>query len=96
MWSSGDWFLHHDDAPAHTAFNLQQFFAKNNMTVIPQPPYSPELAQCNFFLFPVMKGQIKWKLFADVSKVKKKMLEVLNNISTEEFQKCFQQWEKHW
>jgi len=20
----------------------------------------------------------------------------LNNISTEEFQKCFQQWEKHW
>jgi hypothetical protein len=28
---------------------------------------------------------------ADVSDVKKKMLEVLNNISTEEFQKCFQQ-----
>jgi len=33
---------------------------------------------------------------ADVSKVKKKMLGVLNNISTEEFQKCFQQWEKRW
>ena len=28
--------------------------------------------------------------------VKKKTLEVLNNISTEEFQKCFQQWEKRW
>jgi len=34
--------------------------------------------------------------FADVSKVKNKTLEVLNNISTEEFQKCFQQWEKCW
>jgi len=37
-----------------------------------------------------MKGQMKGKPFADVSEVKKKMLEVLNNISTEEFQKCFQ------
>jgi len=41
-----------------------------------------------------MKGQTKVKRFADVSEVKKKTLEVLKNISTEEFQKCFQQWEK--
>ena len=64
------------------------------MMVIPLPPYSPELASCDFSLFPRMKCQMKGKRFADVSKVKKKMLEVLNNISTEEFQKCFQQWEK--
>jgi len=37
---------------------------------------------------------MKRKHFADVSEVKKKMLEVLNNISTEEFQKCL--WEKCW
>ena len=42
--------------------------------------------------------QMTWntKRFADVSEVKKKTLEGLNNISTEEFQKCFQQWEKSW
>ena len=39
---------------------------------------------------------MKGKRFADVSELKKKTLEVLNNISTEEFQKCFQQWEKRW
>ena len=66
------------------------------MTVIPHPPYSPDLAPCDFFLFPCMKCQMKGECFADVSKVKKKMLEVLNNISTEECQKCLQQWEKHW
>jgi len=71
---------------------VQQFLAKYNMTVIPHPPYSPDLAPCDFFLFPRMKG----KRFADVSEVKKKTLEVLNNISSEEFQKCFQQWEKCW
>ena len=96
MWSIGDWFLHHDNAPAHTALSVQQFLAKINMTVIPHPPHSPDLVPCNFFLFPRMKGQMKGKHFADVSKVKKKTLEVLNNISTEEFQKCLQQWEKRY
>jgi len=47
------------------------------------PPYSPDLAPCDFFLFPRMKGQTKGKRFADVSEVKKKTLEVLNNINTE-------------
>ena len=32
---------------------------------------------------------MKGKRFADDSEVKKKMLEVLNNISIEEFQNCF-------
>ena len=65
------------------------FWQKNNMTVIPHPPYSPNLAPCDFFLFPHMKGQMKGKCFADVTEVKKKTVEVLNNISTEEFQNVF-------
>jgi len=95
MWSSGDWFLHHDNDPAHTALSVQQFLEKN-MMVIPHPPYSPELAPNDFFLFSCMKHQMKGKQFADVSEMKKKTLEVLNNISTEEFLKCFQQWERYW
>jgi len=96
IWSSGDWFLHHDNAPAHTALTVQQFLSKINMTVIPHPPYSPDLAPYYFFLFPGMNCQVKGKRFVDVSEVKKKTLEVLNNISTEELQKCFQQWGKRW
>jgi hypothetical protein len=49
----------------------------------PHPPFSPDLAPCDFFLFPRMKDEKKGKRFVDVRKVKKKTLEVLNNISTE-------------
>ena len=49
----------------------------------PHPPYSPDLASCDFFLFLRMEGQKKGKRFADVREVKKKTLKVLNNISTE-------------
>jgi len=43
-----------------------------------------------------MKCRVKAKRVADVSEVKKKTLEILNNISTEELQKCFQKWERRW
>jgi hypothetical protein len=41
-WNLGDWFLHHDNAPAHFALSLCEFLAKY-MTVIPHPPYTPDL-----------------------------------------------------
>jgi len=61
-WSSGDWFLHHDNAPAHTALSVQHFLAKNSVTAIPHLPYSPDLTPYEFVLFPRMKGQMKGKL----------------------------------
>ena len=39
---------------------------------------------------------MKGKRFIDIREVKKERLEVLNNISTKEFQKCIQQWDKRW
>ena len=67
-----------------TGYRLQRSSSgRNYIAVIPHPPYSPSLAPCDFFLFSRMKGQMKGKYFADVSEVKKKTLEVLNNISTD-------------
>ena len=51
--------IHHDNAPAHMSFKVSQVLAKNNMTVIPHPPYSPNLAPCDFFLFPKLKLRMK-------------------------------------
>jgi len=49
----------------------------------PHTPYSPDPAPCDFFLFHRMEGQRKGKRFDDVREVKKKTLEILNNIRTE-------------
>jgi len=51
VWCIGDWFLHHSNAPAHSALSLQEFLAMNCMTVIPNSPYSSDLVLCYFFLF---------------------------------------------
>ena len=49
------WILHHDNAPVHDVLRICQFLAKNSITKMDHPPYSPDLAPCNFWLFPKLK-----------------------------------------
>ena len=44
------WFM---SVPAHTVLSVQQFLTKNGMTLVPYPPYSPDLVLSDFFfVFP--------------------------------------------
>ena len=55
LWASGQWTLLHDNARPHTALSVSRFLTKHNVTVLPHPPYSPDLSPCDFFLFPRLK-----------------------------------------
>jgi hypothetical protein len=59
--------LHHDIAPANSSALLQAFFAKPNITVVCQPPYSPNFAPCNLVLFPKLKSQLKGRRFLNAA-----------------------------
>jgi hypothetical protein len=39
-WKNNNWFLHHDNAPAHTSLVVQQFLTSKNITVSPHPPFA--------------------------------------------------------
>ena len=45
LWANNSWFLHHDNAPSHTALVLRDHFVKNSTHIVPQPPYSPDLSR---------------------------------------------------
>ncbi|UYV76634.1 hypothetical protein LAZ67_14001539 [Cordylochernes scorpioides] len=53
---------------------------KNNTLMMPQPPYSPDLAPCDFFLFPKLKRPMKWRLYATLDEIKTASKEELKNI----------------
>ena len=63
LWRSGDWLFHYDNAPAHSALRTREFLSKHSITVLPHPPYSPGLAPCDFFLFPMLRRPLKGKRF---------------------------------
>ncbi len=52
LWAENLSVLHHNSAPSHWADSTQKFLEKNNMWRMPHPPYSPDLAPCDFFYFP--------------------------------------------
>jgi hypothetical protein len=59
--------LHHDNAPAHSTALVQAFLAKYHVTQVCQPPYSPDLAPCDFWLFPKLKLLLKGRIFVNAT-----------------------------
>jgi aminoglycoside/choline kinase family phosphotransferase len=51
-WRANSWFLLHDSAPTHRSVLLRDFLAKNNVTTLQHPPYSPNMTAADFYLFP--------------------------------------------
>ena len=69
-WWDGNWIPHHNNAPAHTSHLVQQFLAKHSTARLHQPPYSPDLAPCDFFLFPRLKKVLKGHRFEATEDIK--------------------------
>ena len=57
--------LHRDNASAHTAAVTLDFLAAGNIQLVTHPPYSPDLASCDWFLFPSVKRQLKGKAVSE-------------------------------
>jgi hypothetical protein len=76
----GQWFLHYDNAPSHTSLVVQQFLAEKNITVITQPPYSPDLAPSDFWLFPTLNIGLKGAHFAAMEDIKSSAMAELQTI----------------
>ena len=89
FWSSGDWLLHHDNAPAHSSNLVQQFLAKHKIVQFRQPLYSPDIAPCDFWMFPKLKMALKGKRFDDIETIQSNGTRELKAIPKSAFEDCF-------
>lgn len=90
------WIVHHDNAPAHSSLIVREFLAKKSIPTLPHPPYSPDLTPCDFFLFPKIKSHLKGTHHGGVEEVKGAVTAVLNTLTSEDYERCFQGWERRW
>ncbi|VVC44527.1 Transposase, type 1 [Cinara cedri] len=94
LWKNNSWILHQDNVPAHNALYVKQYLAGKRTPVLEHAPYSPDLAPCDFFLFPKIKSALKGTRFESMEAVKQKTAELLKALTKEDFQHCFDQWKK--
>jgi hypothetical protein len=43
-WKNNNWFLHHDNVPAHTSLVVRQFLTSKNITVVVAMGFGPGMA----------------------------------------------------
>jgi hypothetical protein len=60
------------------------------MVVIPHTTYSPDLAPCDFFLFPKIKLNLKTRRFDTTEEIHAESQRVLDTMIEENFQEAFQ------
>lgn len=61
--------FHHDNAPAHSCLLTTQKLIELRYELLHHPPYSPDLAPCDFFLFPNLKKWLGGKRFTSNEEV---------------------------
>jgi hypothetical protein len=84
-------FLQHDNAPTHTSLKTTEFVTNNNMVIVPQPSYLPDLAPCDFALFPKFKMNLKGR-FETVSNIQRVSQAVIDSIKENDFHSTSEAW----
>jgi transposase len=72
---------------------VKQFLANKKITVLEHPPYSPDLAPRDFYLFPKIMSVLKGIHLVLVENVKAKTAEILNSLTEHDLRNCFEQWQ---
>ena len=82
--------LLHDNPRPHVHKNVKKFLTERGITLIQHPPYSPDLAPCDFWLFDKLKSSLG--NFSDIKSLKRAITEALIKIPKEEYLKTFQKY----
>ena len=86
LFKSGLWHFHQDNAPVHNSILVIDYLTKMGIKIVPQPPYCPDLAPCDFWLFPKLRGC----RYETIEKMKEAVTKIILVCEHEDFHGAFQ------
>ena len=84
--------LLHDNASSHKTKMVSAYLDQEKIKQLPHPPYSPDLAPCDFWLFPKIKKQLAGKPFGRVQDLAKAIHSEMRSIPQEDYAHAFSNW----
>ena len=89
------WFLFQDNTWPHVAAVALVALTEIGGTALKHPPYSPDLAPCDFWAFPTLKRQLRGKRFSSHDEVRKATAAVLKGMLQNNLFHVFETFIKH-
>ncbi len=81
--------LHQDNAPPHTSVITLAKFGEWGVELLAHPPYSPDLAPCDFALFPKLKEDLRGRCFRNLAMLQQEARRLLRSYPNEFYEQCF-------
>ena len=78
--------FHQDNTPVHNAIFVTDYLTKMGIKTVPHRPYSPDLALCDFWLFPKLRGC----RYERIEEMKEALTRVIDMLTQEDFHGAFQ------
>ena len=94
LFKSAQWHFHQDNAPVHNCILVTDYLTKMGIKTVSHPSYSPDLAPCDFWVFPKLRGC----RYETIDEMKEAVMKVIDIIIQEDFhgasQKVLEQYNK--
>ena len=90
LFKLGQWHFDQDNAPVHNSILVTDYLTKMGIKTVPQPPYSPDLAPCDFWLFPKLKEKHRGCRYERIEEIKEAVTNVNDTLTQEECHGAFQ------
>ena len=82
LFKSGLGYFHPGNAPVHNSILVTDYLTKMSIKTVHQPPYSPDIAPGDFWLFPKLRG-CRYETIEEMTKV-------IDKLTQEDFYRAFQ------
>jgi hypothetical protein len=82
--------LHHDNAKPNVHKDVLNYLDSESIKIIQQPPNSPDLAPCDFWLFDRIKQDLTDQ--SDSQSLHRAVTKIMNSFNKEDYKKTFDKW----
>ena len=81
LFKSAQWHFHKENAPVHNSILVTDYLTNMGIKTVPQPPYSPDFAPSDFWLFPKLSGSRN----ETIEEMKEAVTKVIDTLTQEDF-----------
>ena len=85
LFKSAQWNFHQDNTPVYNSILVTDYLTKIGIKTVPRRSYSPDLAPCDFWLFPQLRGC----RYETIEEMKEAVTKVIDTLTQEDFHGAF-------